>query len=145
MWTSQIIILSYKIGRRNNIGSLNISNTTKDLLLKIQSYPCTILCCIISSINCQRRSSAYSNLLNKWHKVVGNSTRIFTNVATWMSTNRIKVPQQYDFPFGVRGSYITAYFFNEELTIDWVLLDYEQTGTNRINVNRILQPIRTKK
>ena len=54
-------------------------------------------------------------MLNKGHEVVWNSTWIITNTATWICTNRIEVPQQYDFPLRVRMVDISANIFSEEL------------------------------
>lgn len=86
-----------------------------EMLRMKESYPCTILCGVVSPEHRKRRSSTNSHLLHKRHKIVWDTTRVLTNVATRMCTNRIKISQQYDFPFGVREVDITAYFFNEEL------------------------------
>jgi len=70
---------------------------------------------IIMAINIELRQSPNSNLMNVRHEVIGDTPRIFPNLPTLVSPNRIEVPQQNDPPPSLRSHNVPSYFFHKEL------------------------------
>lgn len=100
---------------KNMMLSLNNNSQDEKFWAGYYTYPCSILGRVVGSKNCQGWPSANSNLLDKGHQVVWNSTGVFTNVSTGMSTHWIEVPKQYDFPIWIWSVNIAANFFDEKL------------------------------
>lgn len=84
-----------KILKYHNIITKGIGQTkeicVRNYKKKFSTYSTAILCWIIISIHIQLRQPANCNLLNIRHKIIRNAYGIFTNVATFMSANRVEV------------------------------------------------------
>jgi hypothetical protein len=89
-----------------------IASNIEDSIL---SYRCAILCWVIITIYVQHWLPTHNHLLDERHEVIWNSLRIFTNLATWVSSNWVEIPQQNYSPLWICLINITGYLFKEEL------------------------------
>ena len=65
--------------------------------------------------NGEALASTNCDLRNKGHQIIGQTTRILANLATWMGTDRVEVAQCSDGPRRVTGRQIRQDGFDARL------------------------------
>jgi hypothetical protein len=83
---------------------------------KVQiAHPCAIFGVVVTAKDTKLTPSAHCNLLHKWHEVIWDTSGVFSNAATGMSTDRIEVSQQYSPPLWICSVKVPHDLFNKKL------------------------------
>mmetsp|Transcript_15260 Transcript_15260/g.44116 ORF Transcript_15260/g.44116 Transcript_15260/m.44116 type:complete len:230 (-) Transcript_15260:362-1051(-) len=83
--------------------------------MDVISHAGTIRSVIIISKDAELFSPSDAHLGNKWHQIVGDSLRIFSDLSRWMSTDGVEVAKNQDVPRWIRRVTISQDLLNKQL------------------------------